>query len=190
MFTSARPSVSAASDYLLRIRALDWDGIERLWTSIRSGRTPGWPPGKALEYLILRAFELDGAEVRWPYTVTVQGQLVEQIDGAVYVGNLACLVEAKDSSRQVQFDAVTKLRQQLSRRPAGVLGLLFSRTDFADSARILAQFLAPQNILLWDGDELAYAIEHRRLVWALEAKYRYCVEHGQQDRPLYREVMQ
>lgn len=170
----------APSKYETWIRVLDWHGIQEMWQSLRSGHAPGWEPGKAFEYLILRAFELDGAEVRWPYTVTLHGQLVEQIDGAVYADNLACLVEAKDSARPVQFHAVTKLRQQLARRPPGVLGLLFSRTDFAESAKVLAQFLAPQNVLLWNGNELTHAIEHRRLVPLLEAKYRYCVEHGQQ----------
>jgi hypothetical protein len=26
---------------------------------------PGWLPGRALEYLVLRAFQLEGAEVTW-----------------------------------------------------------------------------------------------------------------------------
>jgi hypothetical protein len=30
--------------------------------------TPGWEPGRAFEYLVLRAFELDGADVKYPYT--------------------------------------------------------------------------------------------------------------------------
>lgn len=178
------------SKYEQWIRVIDWNGIQEMWKSLRAGHAPGWDPGKAFEYLILRAFELDGAEVRWPYTVSTQGHVVEQIDGAVYAGGLACIVEAKDSGRPVQFHAVTKLRQQLARRPSGVLGLLFSRTDFTESARILAQFLVPQNILMWSGNELTQAIEHRRLVRALEAKYRYCVEHGQQERAPHRQVIQ
>lgn len=184
-FTSAFVSrVPAASDYLLRIRALDWDGIERLWTSIRSGRTPGWPLGKALEHLVLRAFELDGATVRWPFGVWAQNRLVEQIDGVVYAANLSFLVEVKDTAAPVQGDAIAKLRNQLIRRPAGVLGLLFSRSAFTESAEVLAQLLAPQNVLLWTGDDLSCAIERRGMVWALEAKYRYCVEEGIPNREL------
>ncbi|HEU4452312.1 MAG TPA: restriction endonuclease [Longimicrobium sp.] len=178
-----------ATDYTRWIRLLDWHGLEMMWESILAESTPGWEPGKAFEYLILRAFELDGARVRWPYTVSVQGQLVEQIDGAVHAGPLSCIVEAKDTASSVRPDAVAKLRYKLGRRPPAVLGLLFSRTGFTEPARILTQFLAPQNILLWEGDDVAYALERRQPVWALEAKYRYCVEHGQPIRELRREVI-
>lgn len=170
--------MSVPSKYEQWIRLLDWHGVEELWTSLRAGRVPGWDPGKAFEYLILRAFELDGAEVRWPYTVSAQGQVVEQIDGAVHAGNLRCLIEAKDSARAVSFDAVAKLREHLSRRPPGVIGLLFSRSSFSEPAIALARFQAPQNILLWSGNDLTIALGKRTMVRALEAKYRYAVEEG------------
>jgi hypothetical protein len=41
--------------------------------SIEAGNTSGWAPGKAFEYLVLRAFQLEGAEVRWPYSVRIDG---------------------------------------------------------------------------------------------------------------------
>jgi hypothetical protein len=34
--------------------------------------------------MVLRAFELDGAEVKWPYRVKLFGEEVEQIDGVIY----------------------------------------------------------------------------------------------------------
>jgi hypothetical protein len=166
------------SRYVQWIRVLDWHGVQELWKSVRLGATPGWEPGRAFEHLILRAFELDGAVVRWPYTVELHDQPVEQIDGALYAGSLSCLVEAKDTARPVNFDAVGKLRQQLSRRPAGVVGLLFSRTGFTQPAVTLAHHLAPQNILLWTGDDLTMALERHGILAALEAKYRYLVENG------------
>lgn len=167
-----------ATEYTRWIRLLDWHGLEMMWESILSESTPGWEPGKALEYLILRAFELNGAQVRWPYLVSLRGQVIEQIDGAVYAANLACLVEAKDTTEPVRPDAVGKLRQQIARRPAGVMGLLFSRSGFSEAATTLAQFLAPQNVLLWTGADLSVAIDQRDMVGALEAKYRFCVEKG------------
>lgn len=166
------------SRYVQWIRVLDWHGIQEMWNSVLLGATPGWEPGRAFEYLILRAFELDGARVRWPYTVDIHGHVVEQIDGAVYAGGLSCLVEAKDTSGAVSFEAVAKLRHQLSRRPAGVIGLLFSRNDFTRPAVTLAGFLAPQNVLLWSGEDLTVALRQRRMIGALEAKYRRCVEEG------------
>jgi len=169
------------------IRVLDWHGIQEMWKSVRMGATPGWEPGRAFEHLILRAFELDGATVRWPYTVERYDQLVEQIDGAVYAGCLSCLVEAKDTARAVSFDAVGKLRQQLSRRPVGVVGLLFSRTGFTEPAVTLARFLAPQNVLLWTGNDLTMALERRSMLRALEAKYRHSVEDGSPKYDLQKE---
>ena len=166
------------SRYVQWIRVLDWHGIQEMWRSVRLGATPGWEPGRAFEHLILRAFELDGATVRWPYTVVLHDHLVEQIDGAVYAGGLSCLVEAKDTAQRVNFDAVNKLRHQLSRRPAGVVGLLFSRSEFTRPAITLAEFLAPANVLLWTGADLTLALERRSMVGALESKYRYSVEKG------------
>ena len=54
------------------------------------------PPRSPLEYLVIRAFEVEGAPVTYPYTVFVGGTVVEQIDGAVYTDGLSCLVECKD----------------------------------------------------------------------------------------------
>lgn len=39
--------------------AKDWSGLDGFWNRIKAGDS-GWDPGKALEYLIIRAFELSG----------------------------------------------------------------------------------------------------------------------------------
>jgi hypothetical protein len=72
-----------ADDYIAKIRAPKRPGLVKLYDQIKSGVTPGWDPGKAFEYLIIRAFELEGAKVAWPYTVIMHDQEIEQIDGAV-----------------------------------------------------------------------------------------------------------
>ncbi|HZI11836.1 MAG TPA: hypothetical protein VE153_15740, partial [Myxococcus sp.] len=73
-----------SADYRERVLALDSTGVYRTWQVVRRGdNLVGWPPGRALEYLILRAFQLEGAEVTWPYEVRRDGVLLEQIDGAV-----------------------------------------------------------------------------------------------------------
>jgi hypothetical protein len=170
--------LTRASDYAARIRALDWESLRDLWDRTARGRVPGWPPGKAFEYLILRAFELDGAEVRWPYEVSFGDAVVEQIDGAVYAGPLSCLVEAKDSTAPVDIVVLAKLRTQLARRPAGILGLVFSRTSFTSSAVALARFFAPQTVLLWSGGEVEECLREESIVATLLEKYRECVEEG------------
>jgi hypothetical protein len=58
--------VTRATDHAARIRLLDWKGLRDLWDRSAKGPVPGWPAGKAFEHLILRAFELDGATVRYP----------------------------------------------------------------------------------------------------------------------------
>ena len=171
-------------EYQRRVREMDWEELAMLWRRIERGATPEWESGGAFEHLILRAFELDGATVRWPYEVSISDHVVEQIDGAIYAANLACLIEAKDTAAPVTVGTIAKLRQQVLRRPAPVLGLLFSRSGFTRPAVTLAQFLAPQNVLLWTGSDLAYVIERRGIVWALEAKYRHSVEYGQPEHSL------
>lgn len=75
-----------------------------MWQVLRSAdNLTGWPPGKALEYLVLRAFQLGGAEVTWPYEVRRRNVVVEQVDGAVYVDGLTCLIEAKDHAEPMDF---------------------------------------------------------------------------------------
>lgn len=175
-------------DYVDRIRQLDWAGLRLFWKEIQAGMS-GWPPGRALEHLVLRAFELSGAAVQWPYTVSIAEETVEQIDGAVHVHGLSCLVECKDTAEPTHTDAIAKLRNQLLRRPAGVIGLMFSRSGFTQSAAVLAEFTAPQCILPWDGEEIAYMLEQEDFALVLMAKYRRSIEHGStRDFDIRREV--
>lgn len=174
-------------DYIGRIRQMDWQGLRLLWREIESG-TAAWPPGRALEHLVLRAFELSGATVRWPYTVPIAGETVEQIDGAVHVHGLSCIVECKDTAAPLNIDAIARLRNQLLRRPAGAVGLLFSRSGFTEAATTLAGFLAPQTILLWNGEEIAYLLQHTNFAAALVRKYRLSIENGTPNLNVGREV--
>jgi hypothetical protein len=166
-----------ASD-VRRIRKLDWAGLRSLWLSIVVGSTPGWKAGKALEHLVLRAFEIDGADITWPYSVQIGGAEVEQIDGVVYGAGFTCLLECKDSKDPVNIEPIAKLRNQLLRRPTSILGAVVSRNGFTEPAQTLAQFLAPQTILLFEGGEIEYLLQQERMVEPLLRKYRYCVEHG------------
>lgn len=170
-----------AAEYESRIRALDWDGLRLLWAAIQRRDTPGWDSGKAFEYLVLRAFELDQARVRWPYTVDLFGEPIEQLDGAVHARGLSCLVESKDFVEDIAIGPIAKLRNQLLRRPAGTVGLMFSSSDFTSPAIMLAHFVLPQTILLWRGTEVADALEQKRICDLLEVKYRICVEQGMPD---------
>lgn len=174
-------------DYVRRVRQEDWAGLRRLWREIEAGRAAGWPPGRALEHLVLRAFELGGASVVWPYHVRVGDEVVEQIDGAVHVHGLSCIVECKDTAGPLNVDAVAKLRNQLLGRPAGAVGLLFSRGGFTPATALLGRFVAPQVILLWDGNDIAYHLEHEDFATGLVQRHRHSIEHGMMKYEIARE---
>lgn len=161
-----------------KIATYKWRDLASLWKEIKSQTTQSWGAGRALEYLILRAFQLEGAEVQWPYQVNVSGEIIEQIDGVIYSDNLSCLIECKDLAEPVNIEPIAKLRNQLLRRPATAIGVIFSRTGYTPSALTLAQFLAPQTILLWEGQEIEYALRKRVFRRGLSEKYKFCVEKG------------
>jgi Restriction endonuclease len=174
--------LTAAAKYEAIIQSLQWKDLRSLWENIGNRNTPGWDSGKAFEYLVLRAFQLDGAEVRYSYSVKLFGEEVEQVDGVVYCSGLSCLVESKDFADQnVDITPIAKLRNQLLRRPANTLGIVFSRTGFTDPARYLSYFSSPQTILLWSGEEIQYALEQESICELLVLKYRVCVENGLPD---------
>ncbi|MEH2040366.1 restriction endonuclease [Nostoc sp.] len=170
-----------AKEYQAKIANYNWDDLVQLWSEIESGDTPGWGAGKALEYLVLRAFGLDGAEVTWPYSVQFDGTSLEQIDGVVYSDCLACIIECKDSNESLNIEAIAKLRNQLLRRPTTSIGSVFSRSGFTVGAITLARYISPQTILLWGGKEIKYSLYNKYIRRSLIKKYRYCVEYGLPD---------
>ncbi|BAU13917.1 hypothetical protein LEP3755_44600 [Leptolyngbya sp. NIES-3755] len=105
--------MATATEYEQRITQYGWDELSTLWNQIRSGDTPDWDSGKAMEYLILRAFQLEEAEVVYPYSVVIEEEELEQIDSAIYSDGLACLVECKDLAQRVNIEPLAKMRNQL-----------------------------------------------------------------------------
>ncbi len=72
------------AEYQSRIQSYGRPQLLTLWDHIQRNETSDWEPGRALEYLVIRAFELEGAEVAYPFAVQMGGTIVEQIDGAVH----------------------------------------------------------------------------------------------------------
>lgn len=177
-----RRSGLPAEDYVARIRDYSEADLKALLEQVKEGvEVAGWPAGKAFEHLILRAFETEGAYVRYPYEVKQDGTTIEQIDGAVYHDGLACLVESKDYANPIKIDPIAKLANQLSRRPFGTLGLVFARSDFTEPAKTLARYLHPLNVLLWEFGELQAAVVTQRLCAGLKLKFQRAVEFGVPD---------
>ncbi|MBV9109477.1 MAG: hypothetical protein JO306_08740 [Gemmatimonadetes bacterium] len=157
------------------------EDLLRFWGRIkRRENIDGWPPGRAFEYLIIRAFDLEHAPVRWPYQVTYPQRfgIVEQIDGVVYLGDRAFLVESKDVTEPMAVEAVARLRFRLEARPPGVLGVLFSVGGFTFPAEVFAQFASPLNVLLWSSDDLDYALANGSMLAGLRKKLEHATEEG------------
>jgi hypothetical protein len=164
-----------------KIQALEWAGLRDLWGKIQARDTPDWEPGMAFEYLILRAFQLDGALVRWPYRVDLQGEIVEQIDGLIVAAGLHAMVESKDQKDPIAIAPIAKLRSQLMRRPSATIGMIFSTSDYTGPALVLASYLAGQTILLWYAREITLASTREEILPLLEAKYLGCVKNAISD---------
>src|SRR5438067_12520778 len=140
--------------------------ISRPERSIRGGRR------KAFEYLVIRMFELDKAQVTWPYPVYLfGGKAKEQIDGAVRFGGLHWLIESKDEDDKIAMDPIAKLRNQMLRRPWGTIGLVFTSTKFTPSAVQMTHFPLPQPLLLWTGAEVEYALGQKKICVFAQEKY-------------------
>lgn len=176
------------SENITRICQCGWHELERLWADIENCVPTEWFPGKAFEYLVLRAFQLEGAEVEWPYSVSMSDvtrsgteSVVEQIDGFVMLNGLACLVECKDHKDPLNIESIAKMRNLLLRRSAHAIGLVISRSGFTEPAMLLARFLSPQTILLWSGDEVGHALSNKSFRNGLAAKYKSYLTKGLPD---------
>jgi hypothetical protein len=168
----------------------DRESLKGLWLEIKAGRASAWPNGRALEYLVIRLCELEGAEVRYPFENRGRA---EQLDGAVYFrsAGLSLLVETKDySSDPVAVDPIAKLFARLQTRPPLVMGALFTTSSFTPGAVDLAGRLLPLRVLLWSGRDLEVALQMTEgLTKGMWQKYRYAVETGLPDYNLNREGM-
>lgn len=176
----------ADKEYVERVKDYGWSDVAALWDDVLDCRTPEWDSGKALEYVVLKGFELSGATVRWPYAVTLlESTHVEQIDGMVYVAGIAAMVECKDfatsSNRarlSVGHDPIAKLQGRLTRRPSTLVGCLFTSGRYSEAAILMSHFTKPATILCRNGDDIAQCVSRRDFAGALTHKYRACLEEG------------
>ena len=172
-FTQYKPSEITLMN---RVRRYSWLQLENFWKRIKKGKTPGWSPGKALEYMLVRAFELDGAVVVYPFNNNVL-TAQEQIDGYVFVKELGVgfLIECKDWSQNVAFDELAKLHGRLSYRMPSTYGIFLSRGGFTASAVEMMYLMHPHNILLWSFGEIDECFKKHKFMKALKYKYQYAM---------------
>ena len=170
-----------AKDLETVARAWERADLLRIWEAIKAGQPiAGWPPGKAFEYLVVRAFDIEGARVLWPFEVVYPQKFgtMEQVDGVVYLGERPFLLESKNLSEPMAVEAVARLRMRLESRPPGTMGVLFSVQKFTLPTEIFTQFVTPVNVLLWERKALDVALADASMVGTLRAKLEYAIEHG------------
>ncbi len=163
-------------EYQSEIQKLNLKQLKRFWNK----KQPGWDAGKVFEYSIIRAFELDGATVTYPYCVSNSAGVFEQIDGAIHLDNLSVLVESKNYGKKKALDIepLAKLQVRLLRRPASVIGCIFSTSCFTWPAQLLVDTLEPKTILLWDKEDIEDCFKNGHFVKVLLEKYRCAIERG------------
>jgi hypothetical protein len=77
---------------------------------------------------------------------------------------------------------MAKLRNQLLRRPSGVIGCVFSSAGFTGPALTLARYMSPQAILLWQGPEIEYLLGTTQdFKAALKTKHHWLLRTGSPD---------
>ncbi|AJP56073.1 hypothetical protein UC34_01805 [Pandoraea vervacti] len=176
----------ADREYIERVRGYGWKDVDGLWRDVKQCSTPGWDAGKALEYLVLKGFELSGAKVRWPFRVLHEDRkVIEQVDGMIYSEGIAAIVECKDYSkpatrtkRAASKEPIATLLAHLMRRPSSLIGCLFVSGNYSDTAQNLVNSIKPATILCWSGSDIEYCLERRDFALGLKRKYRACMEEG------------
>lgn len=183
----------SAKKYESKIReCLSSDRLLEIWEQITKKEvSPEWGKGKLFEYLILRAFELEIEKqdkdktinyVTYPYDVEYPANLeshqsLEQIDGAISIDGLNCLIECKNyTDESINVEPLAKLRNQLMRRHGNVFGMFFSTTAYTTPAQIQVMFMAPQIIILWRPEDIEYCIKNECMIECMHQKYKRAIE--------------
>lgn len=163
-------------EYEREVSRLDWAGILKEWRAKQEGHINAikWAPGKALEYLVLRAFDLernrrsDVQDVKYPFHKNTEGKQEQQIDG--YIRTLRCcfLEECKDKKYKTKESDLSQLYTRVSCRPDTVVGLFFSMGGYTPSA--IKSNENQCHIILWDREDIEYCFDNMCFVDCLNYK--------------------
>ena len=161
---------------IAKIRTYDWTMLIDLWEQIKAGTITDWNEGKALEYMLVRAFDLEGADVVYPYNnIIIKAE--EQLDGFVFDKELGAgfIIECKDWAGKVSFDELAKLHGRLLYRMSSTFGLFLSKHGYTSSAVEMMYYIQPHSILLWNSEDIDECFKKHKFLTALRYKYRYAM---------------
>jgi hypothetical protein len=116
--------------------------------------------GDVFERWVLEAFRLSGATGHEAYRVPLYGSegTREQIDGLVFDGWQAFVMECKFWADKVDFGPIALFHTILDNRTVGTLGLFFSAFGYTLPALQSAELLRPLRVLLFDARDLQGAL--------------------------------
>lgn len=163
-------------EYEKEVSLLDWTGILKEWRAKQTGciNAIEWAPGKALEYLILRAFDLernrpsDVQDVKYPFHKNSDGKQEQQIDGYIRTSRCCFLEECKDKKSKAKESDLSQLYIRVSNRPDTVIGLFFSMGGYTPSA--IKSNESQCHIILWDREDIEYCFDNMCFVDCLNYK--------------------
>jgi len=102
---------------------------------------------------------------------------LEEIDGLIFDGWQAFLVETKCEGKRIAIDPIFRLHLMAEQRPIGTMGLIFSMSGFTAPALELSDRLRPIRVLLFNDLDIDWAlrsgegmIELVRRKWALAVR--------------------
>jgi len=149
--------------------------------------------GKVFERWIIGAFQASGARVEYPYKVPMpdhpESGVLEEIDGLVFDNWQGFLVQSKFWEKQsVDSASINDFFDQVSRRPAGTLGLFFTAFSVTVPALEKARRHSPQSLLLIQRGDIAWACRNRNMLELIGRKWRGAVKFGRFDYEVFLET--
>lgn len=169
--------------------------LKKIWHSRKNDKGEDlWPKGKVMEFLIIRAFEIESKQekpvyVTYPFGVrepSVSNDELEQIDGAVHVLDLHALIECKDyKDAKIDIEPLVKLRFRLQVRHSSAFGIFFSCTEMTKPAEYWIKLMTPQMIIYWDKEDIEYCLEKECFIECLETKYRMAIDKREYNYPFW-----
>jgi hypothetical protein len=140
--------------------------------------------GDVFERWVMEAFRLSGARGGYAYRVPLRGSgsTREQIDGLLFDGWQGFLVESKFWTDKASFGPIALLHLLVEQRPVGVLGLFFSAFGYTVPAVESAELLHPIRVLLFDRQDLTWALGSTpfagRMAEMVRRKWMHAVKYG------------
>jgi hypothetical protein len=189
------PPVQAPPASLDHWTATSWDDLASIWKDLfpepESGHGPTFrgavvtpsEAGLVFECWVFEAFRLSSEPGRpvdcvRSYHSPPSGPITEQIDGLVFDGWQAFLIESKNWAERIDFEPLAKLQLAVERRPIGTIGLFFSPGGYTSPAQTLLQMIRPIRVLPFDRKDLERALEEHNLRKIVRFKWRQAVQLG------------